>query len=171
MSAAVRVVRVTSRAQLEDAWRVRFEVFVAEQGVPQDIEVDEHDTEPTTSHVLALDVDGSVLGTGRLLRDGPGEVHIGRLAVRRAARGRGIGAMLVTELSAIALAEHAVGQPPAVRVALSAQETGSASPSSARNAISTPASGIGTWRAPCAAATRRSTWADAPAAGGTGDRT
>ncbi|MEE6287639.1 GNAT family N-acetyltransferase [Georgenia sp. MJ173] len=120
---SVAVVRVTTRAQLEEAWRVRFEVFVHEQGVPQDVEVDEHDTEATTSHVLALDADGTALGTGRLLRDGPGEVHLGRLAVRRAARGRGIGAMLVTELSAIALAAHAAGQPPAVRVALSAQET------------------------------------------------
>lgn len=124
MSAAeLNVHRVTTRAELEDAWRLRFEVFVTEQGVPADIEVDELDTAPTTSHVLVRDAEGTTLGTGRLLRDGPSEVHLGRLAVARTHRGRGIGAMLVVELCAIASSEHAVGTPPSVRVVLSAQES------------------------------------------------
>ena len=117
-----RVVPVTSREQLEAAWRVRFEVFVDEQGVPAEIEVDELDEDPTTRHVIAVDDDGDVLGTGRLLLDRPGEVHLGRLAVRRTARGRGIGALLVSALCRLAL-EHAAGWPPSVVVALSAQES------------------------------------------------
>lgn len=124
MSAAVRTVRVTTRDQLEDAWRVRFEVFVDEQGVPADVEVDELDTAPTTTHVLAVDeVTGEVLGTGRLLLDAPGHVHLGRLAVRAAARGRGVGARLVTELADLALDRYAAGVPPTVEVVLSAQES------------------------------------------------
>ncbi|WP_447925507.1 GNAT family N-acetyltransferase [Georgenia muralis] len=124
----VDVVRVTRRDQLEDAWTVRMEVFVGEQGVPAEEEVDDLDTAPTTTHVLAVDrASGAPLGTGRLLADPahPGEVHLGRLAVRAAARGTGLGARLVVAIEAIALAEHAVGDdgPLAVTVVLSAQES------------------------------------------------
>ena len=125
----VDVVRVTRRDQLEDAWVVRLEVFVEEQGVPAEEEVDDLDTASTTTHVLAVDrASGAPLGTGRLLSDPahPGEVHLGRLAVRAAARGTGLGARLVVAFEAIAVAEHAVaasGGPLAVTVVLSAQES------------------------------------------------
>lgn len=110
---------------------VRYEVFVGEQNVPVEEEVDGADAEVTTVHVVA-EVDGVVVGTGRLLTDPahPGEAHIGRLAVRAPWRGRGIGAALMRELEAIALAEVGVDDVPAVdgsaesrvRVELSAQE-------------------------------------------------
>lgn len=150
----VTIVRVTERAQLERAWDVRTEVFVHEQRVPLEEEIDELDTAESTTHVLALDrVSGEAVGTGRLLSDPahPGEVHLGRLAVRAAARGRGVGARLVIAIEALALAGHGVprdgatarddgarrdgatarddGAPPdgattlAVRVVLSAQES------------------------------------------------
>ena len=54
----------------------------------------------TLRHVLALTADGSAVGTGRLLPDG----HIGRMAVLRPWRGRGVGAALLTELLRIAQA-------------------------------------------------------------------
>ncbi|MEE6274069.1 GNAT family N-acetyltransferase [Georgenia sp. MJ206] len=136
MNDAVVVERVTSRAELEEAWEVRFEVFVREQGVPLEEEVDDADTAPTTTHVLARSGD-AVVGTGRLLSDPDhaGEVHLGRLAVHAAARGSGVGARLVTALEAIALADHGVaaGAPDGgadggardltVRVVLAAQES------------------------------------------------
>jgi predicted GNAT family N-acyltransferase len=128
----VAVVRVTSREDLERAWQVRTEVFVEEQHVPLEEEIDALDTAASTTHVLAVDQAGTVLGTGRLLSDPahPGEVHLGRLAVRAAARGRGVGARLVVAIEGLALAEHAVlvdGAPGgadrlAVTVELSAQE-------------------------------------------------
>lgn len=71
---------------------VRRTVFVDEQGVPEDMELDEFD--PASLHALALDADGAVLGTGRLLPDG----HIGRMAVLKPARGRGVGAALLLAL-------------------------------------------------------------------------
>jgi predicted GNAT family N-acyltransferase len=133
----VTIVRVTERDQLERAWDVRTEVFVHEQHVPIEEELDELDTAESTTHVLALDgATGEALGTGRLLSDPahPGEVHLGRLAVRAAARGRGVGARLVVAIEGLAIAEHAVQQVDdgaaaggagtlAVRVVLSAQET------------------------------------------------
>ena len=118
----VRILPVTSREQLEAAWRVRFAVFVDEQGVPADIEVDHHDEDPSTAHVLALDGE-QVVGTGRLLLDAPGHVHLGRLAVLAEHRGRGIGALLVRGLEQAALDRHVTGEPPGVVVVLSAQET------------------------------------------------
>ena len=70
---------------------VRHEVFVAEQGVPAELELD--DLDAVSLHALACD-GNTVLGTGRLLPDG----HIGRMAVRRDARGAGIGSALLRAL-------------------------------------------------------------------------
>lgn len=92
-------------ADLEACFRVRKEVFVGEQGVPEEIEYDAHDA--TAVHVLAVRADGVPLGTGRLLvgeaavehhGDDPSVGSLGRLAVTREARGRGIGAALVRAL-------------------------------------------------------------------------
>ena len=70
---------------------IRFAVFVEEQGVPLDIELDEMDEK--CLHALAFH-EGSPVGTGRLLPDG----HIGRMAVLKAWRGRGIGARILGRL-------------------------------------------------------------------------
>lgn len=70
---------------------IRHEVFVAEQGVPVELELDEFDA--GALHALACDGD-TALGTGRLLPD----AHIGRMAVRREARGAGIGRLLLLAL-------------------------------------------------------------------------
>jgi len=59
-----------------DALVVRGEVFVVEQSVPEEIELDDMDA--VSLHVVAY-VNGEPVGTGRLLPDG----HIGRMAVRR----------------------------------------------------------------------------------------
>lgn len=72
---------------------VRFQVFVDEQGVPSDMELDEFD--PLSCHAAALR-DGQVVGAGRLLPDG----HIGRMAVLAEWRGQGGGAALLKALMA-----------------------------------------------------------------------
>lgn len=72
---------------------IRIEVFVREQGVPMALEHDEWDER--ADHALAFD--GTIaVATGRLLPDG----HIGRMAVRRAWRGRGIGGAVLERLVA-----------------------------------------------------------------------
>ncbi|MEU0404836.1 GNAT family N-acetyltransferase [Streptomyces sp. NPDC006197] len=86
----------------EACFAVRREVFVEEQGVPQELEYDTYDA--TAVHVLAMGADGLPLGTGRLLHgaDAVGKTgadasvgSLGRLAVAKAARGLGVGAALV----------------------------------------------------------------------------
>jgi predicted GNAT family N-acyltransferase len=84
----------------ERAAPIRFEVFVAEQGVPREIELDEQD--PLSLHALAYDEANRAIGTGRLLpveiEEGRAVSHIGRMAVLRELRGRGVGAALLHAL-------------------------------------------------------------------------
>ncbi|WP_231940910.1 GNAT family N-acetyltransferase [Acidihalobacter aeolianus] len=70
---------------------LRETVFVHEQGVPIELEIDEFD--PRSLHLLAEYGDLAV-GTGRLLEDG----HIGRLAVLCKYRGLGVGKALLMAL-------------------------------------------------------------------------
>ena len=74
-----------------EAGPIRFVVFVDEQKVPVEMELDEHDA--VCVHVIARS-EGRAVGTGRLLPDG----HIGRMAVLKAWRGRGVGAAMLNAL-------------------------------------------------------------------------
>jgi predicted GNAT family N-acyltransferase len=71
---------------------LRFAIFVGEQNVPSGIELD--DLDATCVHAVAFDVDGKAIGTGRLLPDG----HIGRMAVVKEWRRRGVGAEILQAL-------------------------------------------------------------------------
>ena len=79
---------------------VRFTVFVDEQQVPEEIEIDEDDR--TCVHVLAA-ADGLPVGTGRVDIQKNGK--IGRVAVLASYRRTGVGAAIVRLLHAIA-ADH-----------------------------------------------------------------
>ncbi len=70
---------------------IRFTVFVEEQGVPRDIELD--DMDPVCVHAVGFFEDKPI-ATGRLLPDG----HIGRMAVLKEWRGRGIGSRMLRAL-------------------------------------------------------------------------
>lgn len=72
---------------------LRFAIFVGEQNVPSGIELDDQDA--NCAHAVAFDVDGKPIGTGRLLPDGT----IGRMAVIKEWRRRGIGAEILQALS------------------------------------------------------------------------
>jgi len=67
-------------------------VFCDEQGVSPAADRDGRDLEAI--HVVAVEDDGSVIGTCRLLMRGP-VARLGRLAVDQAARRRGIGAAIL----------------------------------------------------------------------------
>jgi predicted GNAT family N-acyltransferase len=89
---------------------VREAVFIEEQGVPAELEVDGLD--PHYRHVLARDAAGLAIGTARMAPDG----RIGRMAVVRAWRGRGVGSALLQALLRIARGDGLE------RVSLHAQE-------------------------------------------------
>ena len=77
-----------ARAQAEP---IRMVVFVEEQGVPAELEMDERDA--GCVHAVAF-ADGRAVGTGRLLPDG----HIGRMAVLEAFRDQGVGGAILERL-------------------------------------------------------------------------
>ncbi len=79
------------RFDLEAAKHIRLEVFVREQNVPSDIEMDEYDSKAI--HVLCL-VNGQPVGTGRLVKM-PDGMKLGRVAVLRDYRGKGLGREIV----------------------------------------------------------------------------
>jgi predicted GNAT family N-acyltransferase len=82
-------------AAQREAMRIRFTVFVEEQRVPADLEMDDNDA--TSLHALAY-AEGRAIGTGRLLADG----HIGRMAVLKEWRGQGAGRGMLRRLIAAA---------------------------------------------------------------------
>ena len=70
---------------------IRFEVFVEEQKVPADEEIDAYD--PLSIHAIAWSK-GNAAACGRLLPDG----HIGRMAVLKPFRGFGVGGLVLQHL-------------------------------------------------------------------------
>lgn len=73
---------------------IRRTVFIDEQHVPEALEMDGEDARCV--HALARAAGGEAIGTGRLLPSG----QIGRMAVVRAWRGRGVGLRLLQTLVA-----------------------------------------------------------------------
>lgn len=76
---------------LETCLALRRVVFIDEQAVPEDDEIDAADA--TAIHLLACDA-GKPLGTARIVVDGT-TAKIGRVCVLSAARGRGLGVALI----------------------------------------------------------------------------
>jgi len=89
-----RIVRFES----EDFGRcadIRAEVFVREQHVPPELEMDELDADAV--HILAL-LDNAPVGTGRLIVAMDGTAKIGRMAVLLPQRRRGVGRAILLQL-------------------------------------------------------------------------
>ena len=93
---------VETETELETAIDVRFRVFVAEQHVPPEEELDEEDASAT--HVIALH-HGSTVGTGRLLARDPAIAVIGRMAVDQSWRRQGVGGLILDFLEEEARAQ------------------------------------------------------------------
>lgn len=74
------------------AQAIRYEVFVIEQNIPAALEWDDMDA--LCLHAVAYDAQAQAIGTGRLLPDG----HIGRMAVKKIARGSGTGGAILQAL-------------------------------------------------------------------------
>lgn len=100
---AIHIKRVSSKQELKHAFSVRMQVFVREQGVPQDIELDRDDVR--AFHFLAF-TEGKPIGTARVVvrRD---SAKIGRMAVLKTKRRKGVGARLLKRAVGFAKAKNA----------------------------------------------------------------
>jgi predicted GNAT family N-acyltransferase len=90
------VERVSWLARRDALHAVRRAVFIEEQHVPEHMEWDDEDER--ACHVLATNLQGTPIGTGRLKQD----CHVGRMAVLRPWRGRGVGGAILRTLLDIA---------------------------------------------------------------------
>ena len=92
----------------EAASAIRQEVFVQEQQIPAELELDAADA--SAWHAVACNRLGHAVGTGRLLQESAGVGRIGRMAVRRVLRGSGVGRALLNALveAARARGDHEV---------------------------------------------------------------
>lgn len=86
---------IADAGELAAALALRAEVFCEEQGVTLAAERDGRDDDAL--HLVAITPGGMVEGTCRLLFEPPGTARLGRLCVRRGARGRGLAAELLAE--------------------------------------------------------------------------
>jgi predicted GNAT family N-acyltransferase len=84
----INVIPIESPSDMERAYAIRRRVFIEEQNVPAEIEMDGDDA--NAFHALAL-FDGEAVGCGRMVATGDKEVKIGRMAVLREFRGHGVG--------------------------------------------------------------------------------
>jgi predicted GNAT family N-acyltransferase len=87
MTPQIKVLAISGRAQMDQAWAIRRSVFIDEQHVPEEIEMDADDAH--AFHALAVDR-LSPVGCGRMVAHDD-YVKIGRMAVLRERRDEGIG--------------------------------------------------------------------------------
>lgn len=87
----MKVIQAGTEAQLQDAFSIRKKVFVEEQQVPIEIEIDEH--EDNSAHFVLYDEDKPV-GAGRFrILDGKGKVE--RICILSEYRGNGSGIQIM----------------------------------------------------------------------------
>ncbi|NYT35464.1 GNAT family N-acetyltransferase [Allopusillimonas soli] len=92
MNQTIRIAVGDWASSKHDAVAIRQEVFVEEQNVPVELELDGLDSECV--HAVAYNEQDQPIATGRLLPDG----HIGRLAVLADYRGTGVGSKILDTL-------------------------------------------------------------------------
>ncbi len=75
-------------------FKLRTEVFVNEQNVPIELELDEKDNSEHTIHIGYFNGD-ELIGVARLIDMDKEVIHIGRVAIDKHHRGKGIGHKLI----------------------------------------------------------------------------
>ncbi|MGN7414343.1 GNAT family N-acetyltransferase [Paenibacillus sp. SAF-068] len=92
---AAEISYVSTEEQLEQALEIRHHVFVIEQQVPAEIEIDQFDViSPDVHHVL-LSTDGRAVATGRLIYYSKDTAKMQRIAVLESHRSYGYGRVLL----------------------------------------------------------------------------
>ena len=83
-----------SKEELNLGFALRIEVFVREQNVPLELELDEKDHSENTVHIGYFS-DDKLIGVARLIDFDKNIIHIGRVAIDKDHRGKGIGRELI----------------------------------------------------------------------------
>ena len=91
----MQIVCITGNVNIEDALRIRRQVFIEEQNVSEQEEFDDLDDQST--HIM-LYKDNLCVATGRMYCEKESVMHIGRIAVSKEFRSFGYGKTLMLEL-------------------------------------------------------------------------
>ncbi|WP_445194262.1 GNAT family N-acetyltransferase [Staphylococcus xylosus] len=91
---------VTTQNMMEEAHNIRKKVFVEEQGVPLENEIDQYETIAT--HVIGYDQNDVPFATGRL-RPIANSVKVERVAILASHRNKGYGKLLMGFLETVAI--------------------------------------------------------------------
>ena len=83
-----------SKEELNLAFALRIEVFVEEQKVPIELELDDKDHSDNTVHIGYFHED-NLIGVARLIDMDKDVIHIGRVVIDKEYRGQGIGRELI----------------------------------------------------------------------------
>ena len=83
-----------SKEELNLGFALRIEVFVKEQNVPIELELDEKDNSENTVHIGFFD-NNKLIGVARLINLDKEVIHIGRVVIDKEYRGQGIGRELI----------------------------------------------------------------------------
>ena len=100
---SVPTIKITTEEERRQGLDIRKEVFVQEQNVPVELEVD--DKERIATHVLAFDPEGRPVATGRIRPYAEGVAKFERIAVLRSARTGGYGRAVMEKLEQLAREE------------------------------------------------------------------
>ena len=87
---------VASDRELKAAFEVRRQVFVEEQGISEDIELDDYDREAL--HMVVKDGE-KVIGTARVLFLSANQAKLERMAILKPFRRKGIGSRIIAFLN------------------------------------------------------------------------
>ena len=83
-----------NKEELELGFALRIEVFVKEQNVPVELELDDKDYSDNTVHIGYFH-DDNLIGVARLIDMDKDVIHIGRVVIDKEYRGQGIGRELI----------------------------------------------------------------------------
>ena len=83
-----------SKEELNLGFALRIEVFVKEQKVPIELELDDKDHSDNTVHIGYFH-DDNLIGVARLIDMDKDVIHIGRVVIDKEYRGQGIGRELI----------------------------------------------------------------------------
>jgi predicted GNAT family N-acyltransferase len=91
MAAFMKCIPITTNELLQQAFDIRVEVFVKEQGVPRELEMDEYDESPEACRHFIVLKDEQPIATGRWKEYETGVAKMQRIAVLKPFRGLGVG--------------------------------------------------------------------------------
>lgn len=79
----------------DESKALRIGIFVHEQNIPIELEVDEKDEYGKAKHVVLYDDNNEAVATARFFLDDTSKWHIGRICVSKKVRGTGLGRVLL----------------------------------------------------------------------------